>query len=544
VGVSWHVTTDKYSYTSDTAFLAKGSRLLSAYTTAMKALHNEYGSYRDIDETTAYMFFFNQYGTGTKEGRDTYGFMPRDKQFAYMFTEGLSDDELYVTAAHELGHGRFILRHVFDGEYNISPSSTNNLMDYLNGSHIAKWQWDLMHDPGVVVRVFEKDEDAMRKKETERSQITRFIYALRDALQNDTPFAESNVLKTEDKDILNAKKEDYTVKADHIFYNELLSDYFEEVEIKLFFDAKNRRDNSPNELFFLRQINKITYQAWMIHDLDVVIAFVFTQKKDMDKFMELLGEKEMLTPPTSSTRKAFFVHGTSSDSERWMEHPLTKTVLLNIANTNQYDDKFSWEKYNSLTEQGIYAIGLLKRNQAAQELVDYVMKNSQGFNEIVLIGHSHGGNVSLQAVNQLVSKGKTVYLITISTPAYNSETVEVDLPDALQNCDFIREISRPHFPIMNSLTTYEFKNPENPANPNLTKHLHLWNKKDIVAGGLAGDDYYKSNGITENIEIPVEKEYSSISIFTEKMMNAHGFDANRPQLVYKMLSNGKISIIE
>jgi hypothetical protein len=35
-------------------------------------------------------------------------------------------------------------------------------MDYLNGTHIAKWQWDLMHDPGVVVRVFEKDADAMK----------------------------------------------------------------------------------------------------------------------------------------------------------------------------------------------------------------------------------------------------------------------------------------------------------------------------------------------------------------------------------------------
>jgi hypothetical protein len=35
-------------------------------------------------------------------------------------------------------------------------------MDYLNGTHIAKWQWDLMHDPGVIVRVFEKDADAMK----------------------------------------------------------------------------------------------------------------------------------------------------------------------------------------------------------------------------------------------------------------------------------------------------------------------------------------------------------------------------------------------
>jgi hypothetical protein len=33
-------------------------------------------------------------------------------------------------------------------------------MDYADGTHLAKWQWDLIHDPGVVVRVFEKDKDA------------------------------------------------------------------------------------------------------------------------------------------------------------------------------------------------------------------------------------------------------------------------------------------------------------------------------------------------------------------------------------------------
>jgi hypothetical protein len=33
-------------------------------------------------------------------------------------------------------------------------------MDYSNGSRLAKWQWDLANDPGVIIRVFEKDEDA------------------------------------------------------------------------------------------------------------------------------------------------------------------------------------------------------------------------------------------------------------------------------------------------------------------------------------------------------------------------------------------------
>jgi hypothetical protein len=75
--------------------------------------------------------------------------------------KGLSEDELYTTAAHELGHGQFVLKHIFDNDYKIPQFTTDNLMDYLNGAHIAKWQWDLIHDPGVVMRVFEKDEDAM-----------------------------------------------------------------------------------------------------------------------------------------------------------------------------------------------------------------------------------------------------------------------------------------------------------------------------------------------------------------------------------------------
>jgi hypothetical protein len=34
-------------------------------------------------------------------------------------------------------------------------------MDYTGGAtHIAKWQWDLIHDQGVIVRVFERDRDA------------------------------------------------------------------------------------------------------------------------------------------------------------------------------------------------------------------------------------------------------------------------------------------------------------------------------------------------------------------------------------------------
>jgi hypothetical protein len=163
IGISWKVTSDAYNYSGSTQFMEKGSGLLSVYPEAMRTFHNTYLTERDIDNKTAVVFFFNQYGAGGKKDRNTDGFMPRGKQFGYMFTKGFANNnDLYTGVAHELGHGMFQLKHPFDNDYKIPASTTNNLMDYTAGAtHIAKWQWDLIHDPGVIVRMFERDEDAM-----------------------------------------------------------------------------------------------------------------------------------------------------------------------------------------------------------------------------------------------------------------------------------------------------------------------------------------------------------------------------------------------
>jgi hypothetical protein len=81
-----------------------------------------------------------------------------------MFTQGFENgNDLYIGVAHELGHGMFQLKHPFDNDYKIPAYSTSNLMDYTaDVTHIAKWQWDLIHDPGVILRIFERDKDAMR----------------------------------------------------------------------------------------------------------------------------------------------------------------------------------------------------------------------------------------------------------------------------------------------------------------------------------------------------------------------------------------------
>jgi hypothetical protein len=87
---------------------------------------------------------------------------PRGKQFGYLFTKTalkLGDKAIYRTIAHELAHGTFHLKHTFDSQYQIAEASTDNLMDYTAGTDLVKPQWDAIHEPGLVIGMFEKDEE-------------------------------------------------------------------------------------------------------------------------------------------------------------------------------------------------------------------------------------------------------------------------------------------------------------------------------------------------------------------------------------------------
>ncbi len=158
-GIRCDVSYDETDY-SDLQMFDKGSGLLSAYNSRMKAFHRYYASTHDIDESCSYLFVFPS--SGHKSERDFSGFMPRGCQFGYVFRQDFNKfDSFCIAVVHELCHGRLSLKHTFDSSYGLKKNSTDNLMDYTEGaSHLAKWQWDLIHDPGVVVRIFERDKDA------------------------------------------------------------------------------------------------------------------------------------------------------------------------------------------------------------------------------------------------------------------------------------------------------------------------------------------------------------------------------------------------
>lgn len=145
-GMECDVSYDETDY-SDLQLFDKGSGILSAYNSRMKSFQRDYASTHEIDASSSYLFIFPE--SGHKGKRDFSGFMPCGCQFGYVFRQDFREfDSFCLAVVHELCHGRFVLKHTFDSSYGLEQGSTDNLMDYTEGaSHLAKWQWDVMHDP-------------------------------------------------------------------------------------------------------------------------------------------------------------------------------------------------------------------------------------------------------------------------------------------------------------------------------------------------------------------------------------------------------------
>jgi hypothetical protein len=159
--ISWQVEkAPGFAYTGNQRLMEQSTGL-STYNAEMRALNEAYRQAigAQYDPRANYLFFLKATGAAAINERDLTGFMPRGGQFGYLFTSEIERAKQAMTAAHELGHGRWKLYHPFDKHYGgFAQGQTDNVMDYANGSHLAKWQWDLIHDPAMLVSVFEGDE--------------------------------------------------------------------------------------------------------------------------------------------------------------------------------------------------------------------------------------------------------------------------------------------------------------------------------------------------------------------------------------------------
>lgn len=208
--------------------------------------------------------------------------------------------------------------------------------------------------------------------------------------------------------------------------------------------------------------------------------------------------------------KVFFIHGTSSNSKRWNLKIIGS--ILKLANETSYDSDFNWNAplTNNKKDRGV----------AAQNLAKYVVARHTEEEEITLVGHSHGGNVAIQAADIIYrTTGQKVNIITIATPAYNG------------NLDV-----------------------ENPKNhKGINDHIALWNDIDGVSGGLAGDDYFTNSDKTRNVEVDVDQYYkrkmtrrdrwgNETEDIVTSPMAAHSFDVEHPEAIDKVIQLKKIKL--
>jgi hypothetical protein len=128
-------------------------QMLSTYSEGMKAIIKSYKNSENVTviDNEFYLFLVD------KSQTDRAGYMPRKHQYGFIYMGESGDKQR--TIAHELGHGAFQLQHPWEEYPSIAEGSSDNLMDYGTGTNLRKYQWDLIHNPPVVIGLVEDLEE-------------------------------------------------------------------------------------------------------------------------------------------------------------------------------------------------------------------------------------------------------------------------------------------------------------------------------------------------------------------------------------------------
>ncbi|NVK10356.1 MAG: fibronectin type III domain-containing protein [Tenacibaculum sp.] len=151
-GIHFNIKTE--SINLDLGSLDVGdSDMLSNYTEGEKSIISTFKNERTIAKDQYYMFFLDKEKTTLSKDLD--GFMPLKRQFGFVFTK----QDAGRVAAHELGHGIFGLKHLFD-QYDAEEARNENhyLMSYGTGIAFSHMDWQKLHAPGIQLYWFQGDE--------------------------------------------------------------------------------------------------------------------------------------------------------------------------------------------------------------------------------------------------------------------------------------------------------------------------------------------------------------------------------------------------
>jgi RHS repeat-associated protein len=193
--------------------------------------------------------------------------------------------------------------------------------------------------------------------------------------------------------------------------------------------------------------------------------------------------------------EAFTIHGTESKPSTF--NKLSDEFIRNLTGNETVIRDFQWPEGTN---------GFLNnendRQLAARALTNYIIQNMKENENITLIGHSHGGNVAIQAVNMIKEEldklniYKEINVITIATPAYNGKN---DI--------------------------------ENPQNSKINSHIHFYSEYDIVQTFLANlvgtKNAAKTYDNNKTLNIKVEDTKLSNEIYLLNPYNPSGVILNQ-----------------
>ncbi|MFL0086107.1 hypothetical protein, partial [Tenacibaculum maritimum] len=133
------------------------SGFAAQYTEQQRAINNKLKEHPQYKNDAYYLILTNKQPTSTAER----GLMPLGRQFGYIYTANCNTANcIPLTAAHELGHGVFQLKHPFSTHsYQYPEKATNWLLDYKEGTKLPFVHWQAIHNPKLRIGIFDGDQE-------------------------------------------------------------------------------------------------------------------------------------------------------------------------------------------------------------------------------------------------------------------------------------------------------------------------------------------------------------------------------------------------
>ena len=159
------------------------------------------------------------------------------------------------------------------------------------------------------------------------------------------------------------------------------------------------------------------------------------------------------------------VHGTWSNPSTWKNLKGIGQATSNLFNDQRMGKSFKWSGQNFRSS----------RTSAALELVSEIRKQRGKGEPVTLVGHSHGGNVIIEAVNMMVKMkefdGVQINILTINTPVRDDYQLSNDALKRVQH-----------------VNVYDPKDPIQVSGGNSNEpQKHTWYHKPTLADYVIGE---------------------------------------------------------